>query len=54
MFLEDDAWQPGLLAGLAERSEIREGRSVYFDCEETMQSMSAKQGAIHVARFIII
>jgi GalNAc5-diNAcBac-PP-undecaprenol beta-1,3-glucosyltransferase len=39
MFLDDDdAWQPSLLARLAERSEIREGRFVYFDCEVVTES----------------
>ncbi|MFL9917768.1 glycosyltransferase family A protein [Paraburkholderia fungorum] len=44
MFLDDeDAWQPGLLARLAERSEIREGRFVYFDCAVVTESRVTPQ-----------
>jgi GalNAc5-diNAcBac-PP-undecaprenol beta-1,3-glucosyltransferase len=44
MFLDDDdAWQPGLLAQLAERSEIRESRLVYFDCEVVTESRATPQ-----------
>ncbi|MGA3248275.1 MAG: glycosyltransferase family A protein [Paraburkholderia sp.] len=44
MFLDDDdAWQPGLLAQLAELSEIREGRLVYFDCEVVTESRTTPQ-----------
>jgi glycosyltransferase involved in cell wall biosynthesis len=44
LFLDDDdAWHPDLLAQLADRAEIREGKFVYFECSSVVESRAAQQ-----------
>jgi GalNAc5-diNAcBac-PP-undecaprenol beta-1,3-glucosyltransferase len=48
LFLDDDdAWQPGFLAGLSDQQAIREDRFVFFDC-----TIAAESRAESPPRFI--